>query len=90
MGATEVAPPRAGARAFSSKSVVVSEGEKSKVPAEGGGESTGLRTKTTEGVGTDRDPSEGGSAGRTAAIVRGTLLLIPVKEKDSPHRVPNV
>ena len=82
MGATEVAPPRAGARAFSSKSVVVSEGEKSKVAAEGGEESTRLRAETTEGVGTGRDPSKGGSAGPTAAMVRGALLLEPVEEKN--------
>jgi len=68
----------------------VSEGEKSKVAAEGGEESTGLRAKTTEGVGTGRDPSKGGSAGPTAAMVRGALLLEPVEEKNSPHRVPNL
>ena len=90
MRAREIAPRRASAGAFSSKSIVSGEGTKSEVAAEGRKEGTGLRAETTRKVGTDRDPSKGGTAGRTAAIVRGTLLLIPVKEKDSPHRVPNV
>ena len=90
MGAREIAPRRASAGAFSSKSIVSGESTKSEVAAEGGKEGTGLRAETTRKVGTDRDPSKRETAGRTAAIVRGTLLLIPVEEEDSPHRVANL
>jgi hypothetical protein len=88
--AREIAPRRASAGAFSSKSIVSGESAKSEVAAEGGKEGTGLRAETTRKSATDRDPSKRETAGRTAAIVRGTLLLIPVKEEDSPHRVPNI
>jgi hypothetical protein len=86
----EIAPRCAGAGAFGSKSIISGENAKTEVTAEGGKEDNGPGADTARKSTTSRDPSKGETAGRTAAIVRGALLLIPVEEEDSPHRVANL
>ena len=90
MRVREIAPRCAGAGTFGSRSIISDENAKTEVTAEGGEEDSGPGADTARKSTTSRDPSKGETAGRTAAIVRRALLLIPVEEEDSPHRVANL
>ena len=66
------------------------ESEESEVQTEGAGEGTGLETEPAGGVGVGRSPGKEGAASLAPTRVSRTLLLEPVEEKNSPHRVPNL
>ena len=66
------------------------ESEESEVPTEGAGKGTGLETKPAGGMGVGRSPGKEGAASLAPTRVSRTLLLEPVEEKNSPHRVPDM
>ena len=66
------------------------ESEESEVPTEGTGEGTGLETMPAGGMGVGRSPGEEGATSLAPTRVSRTLLLEPVEEKNSPHRVPDL
>ena len=65
------------------------ESEDSKVSTERTGEDSGPETLPAEGMGVGKYPGEDGAASLAPTRINRALLLEPVKEKYTPHRIPD-
>jgi hypothetical protein len=68
----------------------VVESEESEVSTEGTGEDTGPETMPAGGMGVGKSPGEEGAASLAPTRVSRALLLEPVEEKYTPHRIPDM
>jgi len=67
----------------------VVESEESEVSTERTGEDSGPETMPAEGMGVGKCPGEDGAANRAPTRINRALLLEPVEEKYTPHRIPD-
>ena len=65
------------------------ESEDWKVSTERTGEDSGPETMPAEGMGVGKSPGEDGAANRAPTRINRALLLEPVEEKYTPHRIPD-
>ena len=66
------------------------ESEKSEVSTERTGEDSGPETMPAEGMGVGKCPGEDGAASLAPTRINRALLLEPVEEKYTPHRIPDM
>ena len=65
------------------------ESEDSEVSTERAGEDSGPETMPAEGMGVGKCPGEDGAASLAPTRINRALLLEPVEEKYTPHRIPD-